>query len=354
MADLGERTEQPTSRRRGEARSRGQIAKSADLVAVVELSSAAILLLALVPWMFERLVAITRAVLDPGVVGSMSVPAEAVPAAVWSIWKSLELAAPVLVLMFFAAILAHGLQTGGLFTLKPLQPKFNKLNPISGFSRVFGKRNAVKTLVSSIKLGVVLLVASLVLRSRTPELLGIAALPLLGAVYAIVTILKDLVIWILSVMAIIAAADYLYQRWQHTQDLKMTKQEVEDERRSMEGDMSMKARRFRMAREMLSQRLGSTVPTADVIVTNPTHYAVALKYDDASMAAPRVVAKGADYVALRIRAIAAENNIPVVEKPTLARGLYRSTGVGKEIAPQFYQAVAEVLAYVYRIAAKAA
>src|SRR5690348_15271764 len=130
MADLGERTEQPTSRRRSQARSRGQVAKSADLTAVVELSGAAILLIVLTPWMFGRLVAITRAVLDPRSVGSMSVPGEAAPAALWSIWKALELAAPVLLLMFVLAIVTHGTQTGWLFTLNPLQPKFNKLNPV--------------------------------------------------------------------------------------------------------------------------------------------------------------------------------------------------------------------------------
>jgi len=348
--DLGERTEQPTSRRRGEARSRGQIAKSADLVAVIELGCASIMLLILTPWMFGRLLALTRALLDPAAVGSAAVPAEAVPALIWGLWKALELGAPAALLMFAFAILAHGLQTGWLFTLKPLQPKFGKLNPINGFGKVFGKRNAVKTLVSAVKLAVVAGVAILVLRTRIPELVGVAALPLLGALWVIVDVLKSLLVWVLSIMLVIALADYLYQRWQHTKDLKMTKQEVEDERRSMEGDTSLKAKRFRMAREMISQRMRATVPTADVIVTNPTHYAVALKYDDSNMKAPRVVAKGADYAALRIRAIAREHGVPIVEKPPLARGLYRSTPVGKEIAPQFYQAVAEVLAYVYRVA----
>ncbi len=351
---MGERTEQPTARRRGEARSRGQIAKSQDLVAVIELGGGAIMLLVLAPWMFERLLSLTRAVLDPASVGSASVPGEAVPAVLWGLSKAIEVAAPVMLLMFAIAILAQGIQTRGLFTLKPLQPKFNKLNPVSGMGKIFGKRNAVKTLVSAIKLSVVIGVASLVMRAQMPRLIGVAALPLLGALWVIMNVLKTLLIWVLSVMLIIALADYIYQKWQHTQDLKMTKKEVEDERRSMEGDLSLKAKRFRMAREMLSQRMQATVPTADVIVTNPTHYAVALKYDEGNMGAPRVVAKGADYAALRIRQIAREHSIPIVEKPPLARGLYRTTPVGREIAPQFYQAVAEVLAYVYRVAAKAA
>jgi flagellar biosynthetic protein FlhB len=352
--DLGERTEQPTSRRKGEARSRGQIAKSQDLVAVVELTAATVVLVMFIPWMFERLVALTRGVLDPRAVGSASVPSEAVPAVLWGLWTALGLSAPVFLLMFVFAVLANVVQTRGLFTLKLLRPKFGALNPVSGARKLFGKRNLVRTGVSAVKLAVVIGVAALVMRRRAPELMGITALPIFGAISVIAGIVKSLLVWILSVMFIIALADYLYQLWQHNQDLKMTKQEVEDERRSMEGDTSTKAKRFRMAREMLMQRMRTTVPTADVIVTNPTHYAVALKYDESNMGAPKVVAKGADYAALRIRAIANEHGIPIVEKPPLARGLYRSTPVGKQIAPQFYQAVAEVLAYVYRVAAKAA
>jgi len=154
-------------------------------------------------------------------------------------------------------------------------------------------------------------------------------------------------------MLVIGVADYFYQLFQHKKDLKMTKQEVKDERKMSEGDIEMRAKRLRMGREMITQQLKSAVPKADVIVTNPTHYAVALRYDPATGAAPVVLAKGADYVALRIREIAAASGVPIMEKPTLARALYNTVPVGREVPTQFYEAVAELLAYVYRIAGKA-
>jgi len=148
--------------------------------------------------------------------------------------------------------------------------------------------------------------------------------------------------------------DLLYQRWQHTEDLKMTKQQVKDERRSSEGDPEVKSRRFQMAREIIRQRLGAAVPEADVVVTNPTHFAAALKYDSDEMAAPRLVAKGADHLAMQIRLIAVAHGVPIVERPPLARALYRNVEVGQEVPSDLYEAVAEVLAYVYRLEGRAA
>jgi flagellar biosynthetic protein FlhB len=150
-------------------------------------------------------------------------------------------------------------------------------------------------------------------------------------------------------MLIIGVADYMYQRWQYTQDLKMTRHEVTDERKSMEGDPEIKARRFRMARQMALQRVNQAVPKADVIVTNPTHFSVALRYDAETMAAPRVVAKGVDFLAMRIRQIAMTHGVPIVERPPLARALYYGVEVGRDVPAEHYQAVAELLAYVYRL-----
>ncbi len=159
---------------------------------------------------------------------------------------------------------------------------------------------------------------------------------------------------LLALLLTIGLIDFFYQKWQHGQDLKMTKHEVKDERRSMEGDPKLKSKRFQMAREIALQRINSAVPKADVIITNPTHYSVAIRYDAATMKAPKVVAKGVDYLAMRIREVGRTHSIPIVERPPLARGLYASVEVGQEVSPEFYQAIAEILAFVYRLETQAA
>jgi flagellar biosynthetic protein FlhB len=228
------------------------------------------------------------------------------------------------------------------------------LNPIDGFKRLAGRRNLVKTGTSLLKLVVVGSVAVSVIMSSGPK---IAALPAMGVVAAFLMtgkIVVHLALWLLAILLMIGLADFIYQKWQHTHDLRMTKQEVKEERRSMEGDMDVKARRLRIARQMAMQRIRQAVPTADVIVTNPTHFAVAIKYDAGTMASPKVVAKGADFMAFRIREVAVASGVPIVEKPALARALYAGVEVGRHISPEFYQAVAEILAYVYRLEGKAA
>jgi len=161
-------------------------------------------------------------------------------------------------------------------------------------------------------------------------------------------------LWTLAVLLILGIIDWAYQKWQHNQDLKMTRHEVKDERRASEGDLETKARRLRFARSLMVQRLQHDVPKADVVVTNPTHFSVALKYESGEMSAPRVVAKGADEMAMRIRYIAKTHGVPIVERPPLARALFKDVPVGKEIPAHHYQAVAEVLSYVYRLEGKAA
>ena len=178
-------------------------------------------------------------------------------------------------------------------------------------------------------------------------------LSIINAVEIIADLMLIVALTVLAILILLAILDFLYQKWQTTQDLKMTKHEVKDERKSMEGNPEVRAKRMKMARQMAMQRLGRDVPDADVVVTNPTHVSVALKYDSEMMAAPRVVAKGADFVALRIRQIAATHGVPIVERPPLARALYARCEVGDEIPERDYEAVAEILAYVYRVSGEA-
>jgi flagellar biosynthesis protein FlhB len=340
--DLGERTEMPTSRRLREARDRGQIAKSQDLGVVLALIGAAIVL-AIMGWhLFDALGGLTRQLLswnddDPATAFGSS--KEWVASTVlWSGGELLLVMLPILLALGFVNLLAQFVQVGPLLSTTLLAPKFDRLNPASGLSRLVSRRSVAKAIGDAFK------VAALTIQ----QLPGLLALDVLAGVSVLVRLIAKTVAIILVVMLIISLLDFWYQRWQHTRDLKMTKQEVKDEHRSMEGDPEMKGRRLRMAREMVTQRIRQRVPAADVVVTNPTHFAVALKYED-DMIAPVVVAKGADYLALRIREIAAANNVPIVERPPLARALYHTVDLDSPVPSSLYAAVAEVLAFAYRL-----
>jgi flagellar biosynthetic protein FlhB len=350
--DLGDKTEMPTSRRRREARGRGQIAKSQDFGSAVDLAGGFIALLLLGGSIVGGLTALLRYVLDDRTSGAAMDPASLDGVLRLAAVQLAVITGPFLLVMFAISYFAQFMQVGWLFTLQPLQPKLSRLNPVTGLSRLFSRRNAVKTAVGAAKMIVIGAVGIIVVRSHMAE---IAALPRLTAAAAFMVtgqIIADMCIWMLAIMLIIGITDFIYQRWQHTKDLKMTKQEIKDEFRSMEGDVETKGRRLRMARQIALQRVKQAVPKADVVVTNPTHFAVALQYDPENMAAPKVVAKGADFMAFRIREIAAASGIPIVEKPPLARALYAEVDIGRSISPEFYEAVAEILAYVYRLQGK--
>lgn len=347
--ELGERTELPTSRRRQEARDEGRVAKSTDFAACIDLVGALILLVVMGGFIMTGLGVLTRRTLEGQTPGEVVSVDSIKPLVTQAMIDAGVIAGPLLLAMFIVGVLSHYVQVGWHISLAPLTPKLSRLNPAEGVKKFFNLRNVVKTVVSCLKLCVIALVAAMVIRKHLP---AIAALPRLGAapaLYKALLICVELTAWLLALMLVIGIADLLYQRWQFTRDLRMTRQEVKDERRSVDGDPDVKARRMRMARDIALQRLQQAVPKADVIVTNPTHFSVALQYDQATMRAPRVVAKGADEMAFRIRQLAIASGVPMVERPPLARGLYWSARVGQEIKPEFYEAVAEVLAYVYRL-----
>jgi flagellar biosynthetic protein FlhB len=246
------------------------------------------------------------------------------------------------------------MQFGLLFTMEPLTPKLDRLNPIAGVGRLLSRRNLVKTVMNTLKLIVVVTVSWLYLRSRLATVAGLPLLDTFQGAALIAKLVIELAIWLLALLLVMGGADFLYQKWQHTQDLKMTKEEVKDERRNMDGDPAVKGRRMRLMRDMAMQRVAAAVPRADVIVTNPTHYSIAIQYDEKTMRAPRVVAKGVDHMAMRIRHLAMIHKVPIIERPPLARALYAGCEVGQEVSPEFYQAIAELLAYVYRLESKAA
>lgn len=347
--DLGERTEAPTPRRLGDARNKGQVAKSTELSGAVEVAAGLALVMVLGGWAVGAMASILRRTLEHETDMERLTAIDVARTIRWAALESGILAAPFLGTMFVIAAIAHIGQTGPLLTTHPLKPKLDKLNPIAGVKRLFGTRNLVKSGLGMVKLGIAGCVAWVLVAAKLPELVS---LPNLGAVAAMRTILQivmELAVWLIAIFLILGVADFLYQKWQHQRDLRMTKQEIKDERRTMDGDPEIKRRRMRIAYEMAMQRIRKDVPQADVIVTNPTHFAVALKYDAATMAAPVLTAKGADLMAYRIREVAAANGVPIVERPPLARALFHNVEVGEAIRPEHYEAVAEVLAYVYKL-----
>lgn len=347
--DMGERTEQATPRRMNQARQRGQVAKSQDLSAAIALAAAIIILVIAGGYLGRSFATIMRETFDTNGAGWTGDTASVWPLVREASLRGGRVLLPVLLATFAFAYFAQYIQVGWMLTLKPIQPKLNKLNPISGAKRLFSKRNAVKSVVNSAKLAVAFTVAVLVISTQIERIIGLPALSAVQGMLAIGRMVLLLALWLAAVLLVLALIDWIYQKWQHKEDLKMTKQEVKDERRSMDGDPQVRGRRLRMMRDIAMQQVQQQVPSADVVVTNPTHFAVALRYDSETMTAPRVVAKGADFMAQRIRLVAAASGVPIVERPPLARGLYFGVEVGREIAPEYYSAVAEILAYVYRL-----
>ena len=353
--DLGERTEDPTARRLEEAREKGQVARSADLSAVVVLAAALCLLLALAQWMFAGSADLLRAALSPEFTTASMTTGTLIPDLLQTLTHAAKMALPAMLTFMLVAFVGGVSQVGWHLTAAPLEPKWSKLNPISGVKNVIGPKALVKGGIDLLKFILVGTVGAMIIRGDWDQITAMANLDILSGLIVAAELIRELAIWIIAVLVVLAIVDLSYQRFQFKRDQRMTKQQIKEERKSNEGDMDVKARRMKIARQIAMQRLSTAVPKADVIVTNPTHYAVALKYDaEEGMRAPRVIAKGADYLALKMRYLASSSGVPIVERPPLARALYHNVAVGKEIFPEHYEAVAEVLAYVYRLENRAA
>ncbi len=353
MDDLGERTEEPTARKLSQARKKGQVPKSQDLSGAISLLGAMIVFLALGSSVGAMFSSILRRTLG-GEISADIRSTETIYAASKAVaYEAMVTVLPIMVLAAIAAYIGGFLQVGWLITGEPIRPKFSKLSPKAGLKRILGMRALMKTLINSLKLSVMVIVSTLFIMANLD---AIAVMPKLTPLMALTNALRLIFILALILIALlifIAIIDFIYQKWQHTKDLRMSKQEVKDERKSMDGDPMVKGKRRQMAREIVMQQIGKAVPEADVIVTNPTHFSVAIRYDPEKMGAPRVTAKGADLVALRMRQIARQNEVPIVERPPLARALYWGIDVGQEVTLEHYEAVAELLAYVYRIDGRA-
>jgi flagellar biosynthetic protein FlhB len=352
--DMGDKTEEPTPRRRLEAREQGNIPRSPDLTAAVLLIGMLMLLKNFGPGLVAALKALLQEMLSDASLADVS-GTQVGPQILRGLTIAAKALAPMFVGVIILAIVVNVLQVGLIFNTKKLQPNIKALNPFKGLGKLFNKsQTLVQMGMNLLKLSLVTCVAYSAVHGRLEQIIlvqGLSFAQIFGVGCSVIYAIGIRIGVLLLVLAII---DYAYQRFRIERELKMTKQEVKDEMRRMEGDPKIKGRRRQIAIQIATQKLKKDVPTADVVVTNPTEFAVALKYDTNAMHAPRVIAKGQGFMAARIREIAIAAGVPILERKPLARALYKLVEVGQEIPEQFYAAVAEILAYVYELSGKAA
>jgi flagellar biosynthetic protein FlhB len=346
-----ERTEQPTARRLGKARQKGQTPQSQDLSAAVTLVVLLLTLVLVAPGMFQWF----RVKIESGISGQTSIFVDAKAFVAYLNARIVEVI--IVTLPILAAIAAAGILTslvvGGVtFAPGAVQFKWNAINPTSVVQQLFSKRSLVRLISSIAKLLFVSLIVWIYLRDKVETLATLRWAWSAEIITAIAKIVFGLGIRVGIAVLVIGIADALYQRWQHVEDLKMTRQEVKEERKDTEGSPEVKSRIRRIQLEMSMRRLMQEVPKANVILVNPTHVAVALRYDAKIMDAPVLLAKGADHMAQKIIKIAQAYGVPIVRRPEVARAIYASVKPGQAIPEAFYVAVAEVLAMLYRLRQK--
>ncbi len=347
-----EKTEAPTPRRRQEARASGNVARSADLTAACILLASIVLLYVFGFKILTGMKVVVRGMLDASRVANPTRSDDIAVLAAFAGRVVLDAVAPLCLGITAVALLASVAQVGFIFTTKPLEPSLSKISVLEGVKKMMDARAGMRLLMSLGKILLIAAVAIAMIVQDLPRMVLLAQMEVLPMFANACELVYLMALKLAMVLLVLALLDYAFQRWKHNRDLRMTKQEVKEEMKRMDGDPLVKQRRARVARQLALQRIGQAVPNADVVVTNPTHFSVALRYDATSMIAPKVVAKGADFLAMRIRQLAVANGVPIVEKKELARTLYHGVEVGREVPPQFYGAVAEILAYVYRISGR--
>ncbi len=353
----GEKTEEPTAKKLSDARKDGQVAKSKEIANAASMFAMFLIIRIYLGTLGNNLTGLFAFLYNmiPGAVQMYDgeVPKLAIVDVVrTAMIRILIFIAPFLIGAFLVAFIADVVQVKWQPTTKPLKPKFSKLNPINGFKRIFSANSLMELLKSLLKLGLVGYVVYSYIRKEIDTIFILYDITMRQAIGLIGKLVVDLGIRIAAVYIIIAAADFAYQKIKFRNDMKMTKQEVKDEFKNSEGDPQIKGKQRQRMREASMRRMMQELPSADVVITNPTHYAVAIRYDRDKDNAPIVIGKGADYLAQRIKDIAKDNNIYIYEDKPLARMLYANVEVMDEIPPELYEAVANVLAFVYKIEGK--
>ncbi|MDB5097553.1 MAG: flhB2 [Cyanobacteria bacterium RYN_339] len=350
MAESGgqEKTEKPTPRRLSEARRKGQIAKSMDVNTAVVLFAAVLILKFQLTVMGERMSSLCRQMWGAFPHADYT-PTTLQHMVMYMGWQFTLIAGPTLAFLLVAGVLANYIQVGVLFTTEPLKPSLGKINPIAGFQRMFSRRSLIETLKAIIKMTVVGYLVYGAIATHYPDLAGAALLDRISAAMLFAKVAWEIAWRATMALLVFGLMDYFYQRWEHEKGLRMTLQEIKDEAKQSEGDPLVKGRIRRAQREASRRRMMQEVPKATVVITNPTHYAVALMYDRDTMPAPVVVAKGMDLIAQRIKQIAAENDVPLVENVPLARALHKQVEIDDIIPEDLYAAVAEILVMVQKL-----
>ena len=350
----GEKTEPATQKKLDDARKEGKVARSKDLTEGFALVVLFLLLKIFIGYIGERMIGlfdntigrmaeferVNRAGLSTVAVSSLLM--NALTEILLIIW-------PFLVFGFAIAFLISVYQVGWKVSTKTMEPKLSKFNPINGFKRIFSKDSLFELVKSVFKVGIIVYITYTSLQEEANNLFILYEISLNQAVALVGEIILDVGLKIAIVFVFIGIVDYFYQRWKFADEMKMTKQEVKDEYKNTEGDPQIKGRIRQKMREASQRRMMQDVPQADVVITNPTHFAVAIKYDAEVSTAPIVVAKGEDFLAQKIKEVAKEHHVQIVENKPLARMLYHNVDIGAEIPPELYQSVAEVLAMVYHM-----
>jgi len=345
--DGGEKTEQATPRRREDARKKGQVFKSADLNSAIILITGSVLLYLTMNSMIDTLKSFTSLYILDRTLQDFSVQ-YASDLLLEVIYLIAKILCPMFVGTFIAAFAISYLQVGAVFSSEALTPKLDRLNPLEGFKRIFSRRSVMELFKSLFKVGITGYIVYSVIKKYYYLFPRFVDMELAATCQALGTVVFEMAIKVGVCFVILGIIDYIYQWYEYEKSLKMSKHEVKQEYKQAEGDPLIKSRQKQIQREFAMKRMMAAVPQADVVITNPTHFAVALKYEFEVMDAPVVVAKGQDFVALRIKEIARQNGVTIVEDPPLARTLYYSIDLGDTIPEDLYQSIAEILAFIYK------
>ncbi|HPF77820.1 MAG TPA: flagellar biosynthesis protein FlhB [Alphaproteobacteria bacterium] len=351
QSDDSQKTEEPTPKKLEESRKKGQVALSREVNNWVMLLTGTIVVLIIGPSSMAHLKNhmqsyIEKAHLMPSIPGGFGFVLGD------SFWSVLGILTLPLVIFMIAAFLAPFLQIGPLFSGETIKPDISKISPMKGFQRLFSMRSIMEFIKGLVKIGVIGAVGVILLRPFYGEVDHMVGLPIPMMLDELQSLVLRLMTGILVVLLVVAVIDLVYQRYEHYKKMRMTKQELKDEYKQTEGDPHVRAKLRQLRQEKARARMMQAVPKADVVITNPTHYSLALQYDPDTMDAPVLLAKGVDDVAMRIREVAKEHDIPLYENKPLARALYDTVEIDQMIPPEHYRAVAEVISYVFQLKGK--
>jgi len=343
-----EKTEQPTPKKRQELREKGEVAKSKELPALAVLLAALITLSLFGSFMYNHIQIIMKNAFSFPNIHNFNIP-EFLKFAQNIIGRFIILLSPLFAAIFITAILSNIMQVGFMLSGESITPKLSKIDPIKGFGRLFSKQSFMELIKSLLKLTIVGGIAFLTIKGEMKHFALLGDMEVNSIFVYILKIFFKIFIRCSLAMIVLVIIDYAFQKWEFENRIKMTKQEVKEEFKKSEGDPMIKSRIKRIQMDMARKRMMQAVPEADVVITNPSHLAVAIKYDSSRMTAPKVIAKGSRKIAEKIKDVASEHGIPVLENKELARNLYSLVEVGQEIPPALYQVIAELLAYIYRL-----